>query len=286
LKEVKTVFVVGAGIMGHGIAQVFAEAGFITYMRDLNEELVQKGMAKIKKNLAKKVSKGKIAEDQVQEILSRLYPVTALNKISQADLVIEAATENAAIKEKIFREIDEFISEDSILASNTSSISITKLASFTEKPEKFIGMHFFNPVQTMKVVEIIPGLQTEDVILDSIKEVVGKVGKEVVVAKDYPAFLLNRILLPMLNEAYYCYMEGKGSAEDIDKGMKLAMGHPMGPLELSDFIGLDTLLSVFNVMYEGYGDQKYFPCPILNKLVEAGHYGVKSGKGFYDYTNK
>lgn len=286
MKEIKTVFVVGAGIMGHGIAQVFAEAGFETYMRDLNEDLVQKGVAKIKKNLDKKVSRGKLAADSVQEILARLHPVTALDKLAEAELVIEAATENISLKEKIFKELAQYLSEDAILASNTSSISITKLASFTKKPERFIGIHFFNPVQTMKIVEIIPGLQTQDAVLESTKAAVAKIGKEFVLAKDYPAFLLNRILLPLLNEAYYCYMEGKGSAEDIDKGMKLAMGHPMGPLELSDFIGLDTLLSVFHVMYEGYGDSKYFPCPILTKLVEAGHYGVKSGKGFYDYTNK
>lgn len=286
MKAVSTVFVIGAGIMGHGIAQVFAEAGFQTYMRDLNKELVEKGMGKIKKNLAKKVSKGMITEDQVQETLARINPVTGLDKLSQADLVIEAATENIGLKEKIFKDISQYLTGETILATNTSSISITKLASFNIRPERFIGMHFFNPVPTMKIVEIIPGLTTSDDVLARTKEAVQKIGKEYVVAKDYPAFLLNRILLQLLNEAYYCYMEGKATAEDIDKGMKLAMGHPMGPLELSDFIGLDTLLSVFNVMHEGYGESKYFPCPVLTKLVEAGHYGVKSGKGFYDYADK
>ncbi|WP_366921715.1 3-hydroxyacyl-CoA dehydrogenase NAD-binding domain-containing protein [Metallumcola ferriviriculae] len=284
MQSLETVFVVGAGAMGHGIAQVFAEAGMKTFMRDLNEDLVQKGMAKIKKNLSKKVAKGRMSEERQNEVLAKLHPVTTLEEVAQADLVVEAATENVSIKESILKELDRLLKADAILATNTSSISITKLAAVTSRPEVFIGTHFFNPVQTMRIVEIIPGIQTSEDTLNAAKRIVDVIGKETVVAKDFPAFLLNRMLLPLLNEAFYCYMEGQGTAEDIDKGMKMAMGHPMGPLELSDFIGLDTLLSVFEVMYEGYGDPKYFPCPILTKLVEAGHYGVKSGKGFYDHT--
>ncbi len=284
MQEIKNVMVIGAGIMGSGIAQVFIEAGYQTYLKDLDKILVEKAVSSIQNNLEKKIQRGKLTEEANQRALANLTPTISFDMISKIDLIVEAATENLGIKMDIFKELDEAAPERTILATNTSSISVTKLASVTTRPDKIVGTHFFNPVIKMKLVEIVRGLQTSDETLKDVSDVVKRIGKEVVEAKDYPAFLFNRILLPMLNEAFYCYMEGQATAENIDKGMTLAMGHPMGPLKLADLIGLDTLLSVFEVMYEGYGDQKYFPCPILTKMVEAGHYGVKSGRGFYNYS--
>lgn len=281
--DINRIFVVGAGIMGSGIVQVAAQAGYQVWMQDLTPELVNKGLGVISKNLQKSVDKGKLAAEKMQEIIGNITTVTDLEQVAQADLVIEAATERWAIKQQIFKELDQRCSPECIMATNTSSISITKIAAQTSRPEKVIGTHFFNPVPVMPIVEIIAGLMTSEDTLQAAEAMSKRMGKETVRAKDYPAFLLNRMLLPMLNEAFYCLMEGVGTREDIDKGMRLAMGHPMGPLTLSDFVGLDTLLSVFEVMYEGYGDPKYFPCPLLRQMVEAGHYGVKSGKGFYDY---
>ncbi|MBC7344689.1 MAG: 3-hydroxybutyryl-CoA dehydrogenase, partial [Clostridia bacterium] len=276
----RKVLVVGAGQMGHGIAQVCAQAGYQVWVQDIKEEFLAQGRTNIEKSLDRAVSKGKMEKSQAEQILSRLTFTLDLAEGKEAEFAIEAATENMDVKKRIFGELDTLLGPEAFLATNTSSLSITKIASFTRRPEKVVGMHFFNPVQVMPVVEIIPGLSTSSQTLDYALTIAREIGKQTVVAKDYPAFLLNRILLPMLNEAMYCLMEGMASREDIDKGMKLAMGHPMGPLELADFVGLDTLLAVLEVMYEGYGDPRYYPCPLLRKMVEAGHYGVKSGKGF------
>ncbi|NPV91180.1 MAG: 3-hydroxybutyryl-CoA dehydrogenase [Firmicutes bacterium] len=280
---VNSIFVIGSGIMGNGIAQVAAQAGYQVWMQDLTPELVGKGLGVISRNLQKNVDKGKLAVEKMREILGNITTVTDLEKAGEADMVIEVATERWAIKEQIFKELDKRCRPDCIMASNTSSISITKIGAVTSRPEKVVGTHFFNPVPVMPIVELIAGLSTAEETMKAVEEMAQRMKKETVRAKDYPAFLLNRMLLPLLNEAFYCLMEGVGTREDIDKGMRLAMGHPMGPLTLSDFVGLDTLLSVFQVMYEGYGDPKYFPCPLLVQMVAAGHYGVKSGKGFYDY---
>lgn len=283
--SISKVFVIGAGIMGSGIAQVCAEAGIETYICDINETLVEKGINNIKNNLERAVSKGKMSEARKDEIMKNLVGTIDMSALSVADFVVEAVTENVRVKEEVFRKMDTLCKIGAVLATNTSSISITKLASVTKRPQWVIGTHFFNPVPVMRIVEVIRGMDTSDETVSITLDFAKQINKEVVFAKDYPAFLLNRMLLPMLNEAFYCLMEGQGTAEDIDRGMKLAMGHPMGPLELADLIGLDTLLLVFEVMYEGYGDPKYFPCPLLRKMVEAGRLGRKSGRGFYEYVS-
>lgn len=281
--EVKVFGVVGAGQMGSGIAQVAAQAGLNVIMRDIKDEFVQRGLNNIKKNLERAVSKGKISEDEKNAILGRIKGTTDMNDFKDADFVVEAVIENFDLKKQVFQELDEITRDDIVLATNTSSISITKIAACTKRPEKVIGMHFMNPVPVMKLVEIIRGLATSDETFNLTKELAEKMGKTVAEANDFPGFISNRILLPMINEAIYCLYEGVGTPEAIDTVMKLGMNHPMGPLALADLIGLDTCLAILEVLYEGFGDPKYRPCPLLRKYVDAGWLGRKTGRGFYKY---
>ena len=281
--DIKMLGVVGAGQMGSGIAQVASASGLSVVMSDIKEEFLEKGFSAIEKSLARMVKKEKITEDDQKAILGRIEGTTAIDDMAKADFLVEAATENEELKLNIFRQLDEYCSEGIILSSNTSSISITKIAGATKRPEHVIGMHFMNPVPLMQLVEIIKGLATSEETFAITKELSLKLGKTPVPANDYPGFISNRILMPMINEAIYCLYEGVGIPEDIDQVMKLGMNHPMGPLALADLIGLDTCLAIMQVLQQGLGDDKYRPCPLLIKYVDAGWLGRKSDRGFYQY---
>ncbi len=281
----KNISVIGAGTMGNGIAHVFAQSGFVVTLIDVNTAQLEKAIATINKNLDRQVTKGTLTEEQKAATLANItiQPDLAIG-VSQADLVVEAATENVDLKLKIFKQMDEFAPADCILASNTSSISITKIAAATKRPNKVIGMHFMNPVPVMKLVEIINGYATDKKVTDSIVEMSKQLGKVPCIVNDYPGFIANRILMPMINEAIYSLYEGVAGVEAIDTVMKLGMAHPMGPLQLADFIGLDVCLSILKVLHDGFGNPKYAPCPLLVNMVMAGKLGAKSGEGFYIYT--
>ena len=281
--NVSKVMVIGAGQMGSGIAQVCAQAGYQVVLNDLKTEFVERGLGVIQKNLTRNVVKGRLTEEQKQEILARLTPSTNVNDASNADLIIEAAVENMEIKASLFAQLDEIAPRHAILASNTSSLPITEIAAATKRPEKVIGMHFMNPVPVMKLVEIIRGLATADEVYQVIKEMTKTLSKVPVEVNDFPGFVSNRILMPMINEAIYTLYEGVATKEAIDEVMKLGMNHPMGPLTLADFIGLDTCLYIMETLHEGFGDTKYRPCPLLRKYVKAGWLGKKTGRGFYTY---
>ena len=280
---ISQVMVIGAGQMGSGIARVFAASGYSVYLRDLKAEFVEKGISVIAKNVSRQVDKGKLTKEAQERILANISPSTELQNAAKVDLVIEAAIENMEIKSKLFAELDQIAQPHTILATNTSALPITEIAAVTARPDKVIGMHFMNPVPVMKLVEIIRGLATTDEVYKAIEDLSNSLGKTPVEVNDYPGFVSNRILMPMINEAVYTLYEGVASKEAIDDVMKLGMNHPMGPLTLADFIGLDTCLYIMETLHEGFGDDKYRPCPLLRKYVKAGWLGKKSGKGFYEY---
>jgi 3-hydroxybutyryl-CoA dehydrogenase len=281
--DIKTFGVVGAGQMGNGIAQVAAASGFEVVMHDIKTEFVERGFASIQKNLKRSVEKGKMTDEEMDVVLGRVRTSTDIKDMASADVVVEAATENESIKFQIFKDLDRICESHVILASNTSSIPIGRIASHTGRSDKIIGMHFMNPVPVMKLIEIIRGLETSDETFNIIRNLVLKLGKTPAQANDFPGFIINRILMPMINEAAYCLYHGVGSREDIDTVMKLGANHPMGPLALADLIGLDTCLAIMDTLFDGFKDSKYRPCPLLKKYVEAGRLGKKTGRGFYEY---
>ena len=286
IQEIKSVGIIGAGQMGSGIAHVSSLAGFDVRMVDVNQDQLDNALATIKKNMQRQASKGKISEAEIDAALLKIKNSQDLESLNQCDVVIEAATENEEIKKDIFRKVCPLLKPEAILCSNTSSISITRLAAVTSRPGQFMGMHFMNPVPVMQLVELIRGIATEQPTYQAIKEMTRKLGKTSASSEDFPAFIVNRILLPMINEAVYTLYEGVGTVDSIDTAMRLGANHPMGPLELADFIGLDTCLAIMSVLYEGLADTKYRPCPLLGKYVEAGWLGKKAGRGFYDYAGE
>ena len=283
INQIKSVGVIGAGQMGSGIAQVSALSGYDVHIYDVSDDRIEAGLATITGNLSRQVSKGQVTEADRDAAASHLFASKGIEGLAEVDLAIEAATEDETVKRKIFAALCPVLKPEAMIATNTSSISITRLAATTDRPERFMGIHFMNPVPIMKLVELVRGIATEDETFDAAKAYVQGMGKEITVAEDFPAFIVNRILMPMIKEAIYTLYEGVGSVEAIDTALKLGANHPMGPLQLADFIGLDTCLSIMQVLYEGLADSKYRPCPLLVKYVEAGWLGRKSNRGFYDY---
>jgi len=283
---IQTVGVIGAGQMGNGIAHVLSQSGYSVLLNDVNQDALDRAVERVRKNMDRQLRSGKISEDEINSAMGRINTTLDLTELGTSDLIIEAATEDESVKQKIFDSVLPHLKPETILTSNTSSISITRLASRTDRPEKFMGFHFMNPVPVMQLVELIRGIATDQDTYNSCLEVVNSLGKTAASAEDFPAFIVNRILMPMINEAVYTLYEGVGSVQSIDQSMKLGANHPMGPLELADFIGLDTCLAIMNVLHDGLADTKYRPCPLLTKYVEAGWLGRKTQRGFYDYRGE